>query len=346
MDALPEQNHERRRPTIRDVASAAGVSTATVSNVLRGTRFVGPDLQEKVRHAIATLGYRPNSLAAGLRERRSRMIGIVVPDITSGFFSAVLRRIEDLAAVGNYQILLADSQENTERETERISALARRQADGLILFPCSDNPSALDEVRESQIPTVIVDRVFRDPELDDVSADNFAAAQLGTEHLLSLGHKEILLAASDLRINNIVERVNGYKTALVAAGLGGRQQIFEAGNRSETAYKAVKRRLQEGPHPTAIFALTHVVALGALRAIWELQIRFPEELSLLAFDDVDWMTALRPFVSTLQQPIDELATEAWSTLMRRLDGNNDERRHLRFPCRLMVRESTVPCQQR
>src|SRR5262249_20711820 len=147
------------------------------------------------------------------------------------------------------------------------------------------------------------------------------------------------------RINNIVERVNGYKTALAAGGLAGCEHIFEAGNHSEAAYEAVKRRLQEGPRPTAIFALTHLVALGALRAIWELQIRFPGELSLLAFDDCDWMTALRPFVSTLQQPIEELATEAWSILMRRLDGNNDDRRHLRFPCRLMVRESTVPCQR-
>ena len=132
-----EQMAASNRPTMRDVAEAAGVSTATVSNVLHGLRFVGPEKQKRVRDAIARLSYSPNRVAASLRSRRSHMIGVVLPDMTTSFFSAMFRRIEELAADSNYQILLANSQEDTGRELERIQALIARQADGLIVVPLS-----------------------------------------------------------------------------------------------------------------------------------------------------------------------------------------------------------------
>ena len=200
-----EQMAASNRPTMRDVAKAAGVSTATVSNVLHGLRFVGPEKQQRVRDAIANLSYSPNRVAASLRSRRSQLIGVVLPDMTTSFFSAMFRRIEELAADSNYQILLADSQEDTGRERERIQALIARQTDGLIVVPCIDKSPALDEIRQSGIPTVIFDRVAADTDFDSIAVDNIAAGREGTAHLLALGHRNIVFLASDPGLRNIAE---------------------------------------------------------------------------------------------------------------------------------------------
>ena len=146
---------EHRGTTIHDVARAAGVSTATVSNVLRGTRYVGPELQQRVQEAIAALQYSPNSVPASLLERRSRTIGVVVPDITNGLFPPIVRRLAKRAAFTDYQLILTDSQEDPAWERERVRALIRRKVDALIVIPCRDDSPMLEDVRQSGIPTVL-----------------------------------------------------------------------------------------------------------------------------------------------------------------------------------------------
>src|SRR5215472_9183815 len=158
----------QRGPTIHDVARAADVSTATVSNVLRGTRYVGPELQQRVQDAIAALQYSPNSVAASLRERRSRTIGVVVPDITIGLFPAIVRRLAKRAAFTDYQLILADSQEDPNWEQDRVRALIRRKIDGLIVTPCRDDSPMLEDIRQSGIPTVLLDRVAENTDFDHV----------------------------------------------------------------------------------------------------------------------------------------------------------------------------------
>jgi LacI family transcriptional regulator len=342
-NSMPQRQQAFRnpRPTIRDVAEAAGVSTATVSNVLRGTRFVGPNRQKKVRDAIELLGYNPNWVAASLRARRSGVIGIVVPDITNSFFAAVVRRIEELAARSDYQILLADTQEDPDRERERVLALIRRQVDGLIVAPCRDQSEAFNDIRKSKIPTVIVDRVEKGTEFDSVSATNITAAHEGCRHLISLGHRRITMLASEPLLRNIAERIQGYRNALAEAGLSRFASVIVSGLSSEQARKAVHPILAARDRPTAVFAATGFLALGALRAIWEAGLSVPEMISLLAFDDCEWMTALRPFLSALHQPIDEIARDAWSALTDRLEGKRVEPLCRELPCTLVVRESTA-----
>lgn len=331
----------KHRPTIRDVAEAAGVSTATVSNVLRGTRPVRAERRNKVLSAIEYLGYSPNLMAAGLRAKRSRMIGIVVPDITTSFFGELVRRIEELASGSDYQILLVNTQENSDRELERVRALIRRQADGLIVIPCHDYARTFEEISKSRIPMVLVDRAVRESEFDAISANNFAAAREGCRYLISLGHREITLLASDPNIRNIAERIQGYEKAMAEAGLSKFIRVVVGGMTSDEAHQALRPALQIGGRPSAIFAATQVMALGALRAIWEAGLTLPEMISLIAFDDSEWMTALRPFISTLSQPIDEIAQEAWLVLTGRIDGRALEKVNREFPCTLIIRESTA-----
>ncbi len=330
------------RPTIRDVAKAAGVSTATVSHVLSGARAVRPARQKQVLEAIESLGYSPNWAAASLRVRRSSVIGIVVPDVTSTFFGTLIREVEELAAVSNYQILLADTQEDPDRERERVRALIRRRPDGLIVVPCRDHTRTLEDIRRSDIPTVIVDRVEKETEFDSVSVGNFESTREGCRHLISLGHRRITLLVSEPGLRNIAERIGGYREALAEAGLGRLEAITVAGtNSAERGCQALRPNLAAPSRPTAIFALTDYLALGALRAIWEAGLSVPNQISLLAFDDCEWMTGLRPFLSAVRQPVHQIASEAWSTLKNRLEGKPMARLRHVLPCSLIIRESTA-----
>ena len=205
---------ERRSATIYDVAEAAGVSTATVSNVLRSTRHVRPDLQKRVQDAISALGYTPQRATPGLRERRSRIVGVVVPDITTGLFCNIVRRIEQRAAGTDYQIILADTQEDFSSESERVRALVKHKIDGLIIVPCRDDSPVLEELRERRIATVLLDRVGRDIDFDSVSADNVAATREGTRHLIALGHRRIAVGGQRPKPSCIRARIQGYQEAL------------------------------------------------------------------------------------------------------------------------------------
>jgi LacI family transcriptional regulator len=338
-----EQMAASKRPTMRDVAEAAGVSTATVSNVLRGLRFVGPEKQQRVRDAIANLSYSPNRIAASLRSRRSQLIGVVLPDMTTSFFSAMFRRIEELAADSDYQILLADSQENTGRERERIQALIARQTDGLIVVPCIDKSPALDEIKQSGIPTVIFDRVAADTDFDSIAVDNIAAGREGTAHLLALGHRNIVFLASDPGLRNIAERTEGYRSALQDSGFGDLARVIVSGDKAIDGERAMRAVLAESHRPSAVFTSTHILAMGALRAIWAAGLQIPQSVSLLTFDESVWMTALRPFLSVINQPVEEIAQAIWSTMTERLAGCTSPPVHLDLRCTLIKRESTGIC---
>jgi LacI family transcriptional regulator len=325
---------------MRDVADAARVSTATVSNVLHGLRFVGPEKRQRVLDAIAHLNYSPNRVAASLRSRRSHIIGIVVPDITTSFFSAVVRRIEELAAGSNYQVFLAESQENTGRESARIEALIARQVDGLFVVPVIDHSPALDDIRRSAIPTVVFDRVAADIDFDSIAVDNVDAGQQGARHLLSLGHRNIVMLASDMSLRNIAERVRGFLAAFDEAGVAKLERVVVSGDTANDGERALREVLARPDRPSAVFTSTHILAIGALRAIWSAGLGIPQSISLLTFDESVWMTALRPFLSVIHQPVEEIAQAAWSTMSGRLAGNPSPLVHLDLPCSLIAREST------
>lgn len=344
-DEMQRQDKKRltKRPvaTIRDVASLAGVAPATVSNVLTQRRAVRPELKERVLAAIGTLGYRPNRLASSLRRMRSDTIGILVPDLTNPFFAALVHHLEDLASEDGYQILLAGSNEDETREADRLATLMARRIDGLIIAPARD---ATPTLATHAIPTVLMDRGFEQSGFDAVAADNVAAARLGCRHLLALGHRDIALVATSLTLANMRERAEGYRTALADAGLHGRARVILGGFNLDSCRAAVEQDLRRAEPPTAIFAADYVSTLGAVKAIRALDLAFPDAISLLGFDDSAWMTALRPYLSVVVQPVAAMATRVWCLLRERLAEPSHPSRKERLPCALAVRESTQrPC---
>jgi LacI family transcriptional regulator len=296
--------------------------------------------KERVLAAVKALGYRPNALAASLRRKETRTIGIVVPDLTNPFFGGLVHRIEELAAESDYQILLVSSNEDPKQEAARIRALLDRRIDGLIVAPSRDEVEAVRHPIGTLPPTVLVDRGFGLAGFDTIAADDFQAAHRGCRHLLELGHRDIAMLATDPKLANIAERVAGYRKALGEAGLGKRARVIVGGLDVDHCQGAAERELRRADRPTAIFAATYTATLGAIKAIRAIGLEFPRDISLLGIDDVDWMEVLHPYISAVAQPVEAMAAEAWRLLNQRLAGGHAKSARIRLPCTLHVREST------
>ena len=331
-----------RLPTVSDVAARAGVAPATVSNVITGRRPVAEALRIRVHEAIDVLGYKTNQVAASLRLKQTRSIGIVVPDLTNPFFAALVRHVEELAAESDFQILLVGSNETASQEAKRIRALISRRIDGLIIAPTQDNVSEIVVATDGRVPVVLVDRAIGAKGFDTIAADNVEAGYSGCRHLIELGHKHIAILETASALANINDRAIGYRKAMAEAGLAAHGRIIDGGLTIESCRQAIEPVLRAKQRPTAIFATAYVATLGTIKAIRAIDLNFPQDISLLGFDDFDWMTALRPYVSTIRQPVQELAINAWNLLHARIAGEVQGHLQVRLPCSLQVRESTAP----
>jgi len=339
-----------RTPTIRDVAQRAGVSVATASNVVNGHRPVGEASRGKVLEAIATLDYRLDRAASALRGRSTRLIGMVVPDITNVFFASLVHRVEALAERDGYDLLIVSTSEDAAKERRRVEALVARRIDGLIVVPVSDDSMGAlkrggDGSRLS--PAVLVDRGAEAAEFDTVRADCEAGGYAAARHLVDLGHRDIAILAHSKRLDNVEQRIAGARRALVEAGLEPRDRVVYGGQDLESLRGAIELELERADRPTAIFALTNVCALASIKAARSLGLEIPGDVSIVGFDDFDWMGALRPYLTTVAQPVDDFASAAWRLLMRRLkDEAASGVERIELPCTLKVRESTGPARPR
>lgn len=336
-------------PTIRDVARRAGVSVATASNVVNGNRPVGESSRRRVLEAIAALGYRVDRSASALRGRATRLVGMAVPDITNVFFAGLIHGVEALAERDGYDLLVVSSNEDASVERRRLEALVARRIDGLIVAPASDDSMPRLVAAGVRLPpTVLVDRGAGAPGFDTVSAECEAGAYAAVQHLIELGHRNIAVLGHSGHLQNIALRVAGCRRALGKAGLEGRERLIYGGRNLETLRGAIELELHRADAPTAIFALTNVCALAALKAARGLNLDIPGDVSIVGFDDLDWMSALRPYLSTVAQPKAGLVEASWRLLMQRLapDAADLEAARIELPCALKVRESTGPVRPR
>ena len=336
-----------RAPTIRDVALRAGVSVATASNVVSGVRPVGEASRRKVLESIEALDYRLDRAASALRGRSTRLIGMVVPDITNVFFASLVNGVEALAERDGYDLLIVSTSEDAANERRRIEALVARRIDGLIVVPVADDTMLALRDGSRLPPAVLIDRGAEAPGFDTVRADCVAGGYAAGRHLIDLGHRDIAVLTHSKRLDNIEQRIVGCRRALSEAGLDGRDRVIYGGHDLESQRAAIELELDRADRPTAIFALTNVCALASIKAARGLGLEIPGDVSIVGFDDFDWMSALSPYLTTVAQPVDDFASTAWRLLMRRLkgDGESDVER-IELPCTLKVRESTGPARPR
>lgn len=311
-----------RSYTMRDVARLAGVSVATVSAVVNGKQVVRPAVVAKVQDAMKALNFHPDYVARSLRVRKTTTIGVVVPDFSSGFFVDVLRGIEDAARSVGYSVLLCNSDEDVQQEHVHLRALLSRRVDG-ILLASTDLYSIADTRVRSGAPIVLFDRVPPGYGGPAVTVDNVDAAYRATQHLIGLGHRDIAFIAGRLDLSTATDRAEGFRRALEDAHLLLNGAFFKRGDyHPESGYQNGLELLKLRPRPTAIVCSNGVMTLGLLRALHELQVRCPEEISIIGFDEpapdsygFSLSTLLRPELTVVAQPGHEVGRNAAQMLL-------------------------------
>ncbi|MFO1033287.1 MAG: LacI family DNA-binding transcriptional regulator [Hyphomicrobiales bacterium] len=338
----PPPKPKTRAPTIKDVAARAGVSTATVSHVLNGKGRAGAKTRDKVMDAVRLLNFRPNGNAASLRSRKSKLVGLVVPSLSNAFFARMASEFERLAFAHGYEIAVIISDEDVAIERDRILTLLSRQLEGLIVYPASDESVGGGLDPQALPPTVVMDRGLGIAGVDSVGLKNEEAGRLVARELLSLGHRRIgvLLPTIDLAASR--DRVTGISTELEQAGGDAECRVVLGGHTIDGARSAIEQELHRQDRITALVAATNVATLGAIKAIQSLQLRMPEDISLIGFDDFEWMTALRPYVSAVAQPFEAFASKGWAMLLARMARRGEVLpfEHVLFPGELRIRESS------
>jgi LacI family transcriptional regulator len=330
--ALSGRERRARRPNIHDVAARARVSAGTVSNVLTGRRAVVPEVAERVRAAVAKLGYVTDIAASHLRSSQSTVVGVLVPDLTNRFFATFVGTVEGLVRADGYRVLVASS--GLDGAMEPV---------GLIVIPCEDRFESRAVLAGTRIPVVVADRFGEHPDCDAVGVDNADAVSRAASHLLELGHRRVMILASTLDLNNVRQRVAGARAILAAAPRSPAPEVLEVGSGLEQASEALFARLGRANAPTAIIALTNTTTLAALKALSRRKLRVPRDISLVGFDDDDWMEVVRPGITAVRQPLADMARAAWSRLRERLAGDTSGSVQVQLPCTLVLRDSTAAC---
>jgi LacI family transcriptional regulator len=325
--------------SINDVARLAGVSPATVSNVLTGRKPVSAKLVKKVEAAVKALDYRTDPLASMLRSGEAKVIAVLVPDLDNPFFTSVVSAVEQCLGPEAYEVIVASSHGEEEVEKSRLKAILAWRPAGLVVIPCSDGFPGRDLIEPSRTPYVIADRVTENLSADTVSVDNEDAGAIGARHLIDLGHRDILIAASSLSLANIRQRCSGASEVMRLRGLP-EPAIIELGLSIEEASGRLSKWFDENPPPTAIQALTNFTTLSVLTTLAERGLRMPDDISLIGFDDYAWMRARATPLTAIFQPVREMGRALWDTLSARIKGDLSPAKHVLLPCELRVRAST------
>lgn len=304
---------------IKDVAEKAGVSITTVSHVINETRYVSDDLKARVFNAMNALNYRPNTLARSLRSGRSRTIGLVIPDISNLFFAEISRKIEDKGFEYGYSVILCNTDDDREKEKSYIDVLLEKQVDGIIFISAGAAKENILKQMEMDIPIVVADRDIPSLASDVVLIDNHEGGYEATHYLITLNHKRIACITGPSLMTPSALRVEGYKHALKDAGIPINESLICQGNfRYESGKKCMQDLLNNPEPPTAVFVCNDMMALGAFRAIHEIGKKIPEHISLVGFDNIPLSQTAYPALTTMAQPIVEMANISVDLLVERI----------------------------
>ena len=323
--------------TLADVAREAGTSPSTASRALSGRGYVAPDVRKRLLAVADRLGYVPNLSARTLKQRQSRVVGVVVSDLSNPFYAALAAGAEQTLREAHYQMLLLGDNSETAHELAGARTFLAMRAPGVIMTPASR--AAGDLLLARGIPVVEVDRRLA-TSCDAVVIDNERGAHDAVTHLLELGHKRIALLMAPTTWTSDAGRLRGYRAAMASAGLPADRSLV--GKIDAQAADAAARisALLDSARPTAVFAANNQLAEQAWREIRRRRLQIPRDISLVAFDDVPWMGMVQPAITAVDQPVFEMGRRAALLLLRRLDDPTCGRTIEVLEPRLVVRGST------
>ncbi|MCB8883383.1 LacI family DNA-binding transcriptional regulator [Acidisoma cellulosilytica] len=345
---MSQETPPRKPATVQDVAQAAGVSKATAARALGQYGAVSTSVRARVVAAAEALGYRPNEMARSMSTGRSGTIGVIVGDIENPYFGLAVRGISDGARALGFNVILANSAEDSAEERMTVEVLARKQIDGLIVAPAAAGDVV--HLRDYARPLVLMDRTVAALAVDTVVMDDASAAAEATSLLLDAGHRRIAYltatklagAHTEIDISTVANRIAGFARAMQAAGIGDpwAQVHFGVTPRGD-GQGVIRALLARDDRPTAVLASDSLIALEVLRATKALGLTIPGDLSLVSFHDADWTSAVTPAVTVLAQPAYALGQAAVGMLIERIEGLIAPPRRVELPMRLIVRESVA-----
>ena len=324
---------------IHEVAKLAGVAPITVSRVVNNNGYVSEETRRRVEAAIQELNYIPNALGPSLRSKRTKTLALVLPHITGHFFGAIARGAEDAANRRGYHVILGNTDGSDTKQEEYLFFLAKKQVDGFILVPTSQH--APKTLQKHKIPFVTLDRKVIEDQVDCVRADSVGGAYKLTKHLLELGHCRVAVITGPQDHSTAYDRAKGAIQAFREAGLSEQPQIYWGEYSPELAYERAKQALAAVPRPTAIFAASDVLLIGVIRALREANLRVPEDMSVVAFDDIPPSILVDPFFTVAVQPTYEMGRQAVELLLARLGTERpDKFRDIVLPVEVIIRKSS------
>jgi LacI family transcriptional regulator len=328
--------------TIRDVAKLAGVAPTTVSRVMNNSGYVSAATRQRVEAAAAELHFEPNLLASGLKSRRTRTIALVLTDITNPFWTSVARAVEDEASSEGYTVIFCNTDEDDTKQDQYLSMLVQRRVDGVLLVPASNSGKTVQKLQAQGVHVVVLDRQVEGVDVDIVRGDSVQGAHALMSHLLSLGHRRVGMLAGPTDVSAARDRVRGYRLALAEAKLDVDETLVRYGRFTvESGDTMTRELLTLVPRPTALFAANNFIAVGAMRALHNAGLRVPDDMSLVAFDDLPDTYMQAPILTVAVQPTYELGTVAAKLLLDRLKREAPRRpTDVLLATELIVRAST------
>ncbi len=324
--------------TIKDVANAAGVSTATVSRVLANNAPIKPETRERVLNAIAQLNYRPNLIARSLRVQKSARIGLVVSDIRNPFFTAIGRAVEDAAYEQGYSVLMCNTDENPEKEELYLNLLRDENVAGVIFSPTQQFNIAA-HTYEGRMPFVIIDRSVNENEADMVLLDNISAACELTNHLIKNGYRKLAGLFGDASTTG-QDRHRGFIKALQEHQLSPFGVNFVS-PRIKQGYDATLALLAQPDRPDAIFTSNSLLTAGSFQAMRDNKIPVPNEVALVGFDETTWGAMVDPPITVMAQPTEEIGRTAIELLFQRIQEPSRQTQLVMLNGTLIARESSA-----
>ena len=329
--------------TLKELAMRANVHPSTISRVANNdpSLRIAAATRLRIEGLLRETGYQPNGVARGLKMRQTKVLAVVIPDITNPFFAALFRGVEDAASPRGFNVLLCNTDGMPDRQRSHLQSLQARRVDGVIVASSFLKDPSVRELRGQKGPYVLVNRFSDEGEDPFVGSDDLLGGQLATTHLVELGHTRIGHLAGKPTVSTGILRRRGFLAALAFAGITPDPRlIIEAGYTEESGALAGRRLLSLPDPPTAVFAVTDMVALGLAGVARQLGLRIPQDLAIVGYNDIPLASRVSPGLTTMHVPIHEFGSVAVRLLLEQLESESVGRR-VRFTPDLIVRESTV-----
>lgn len=327
--------------TLAQVAQRAGVSTATVSMVLRNKGRISQATRERVLKALDESGYVYNQTAANLRNRSSNQVGLLLPDITNPFYSEMTAGLSHEMERHELLLFLANSEESGDRQQKFVDSLMRNSACGMVLCAARDTPqSFFDGLKRRNIPAIMVVRPQDDPDFDFVGTDNFLGTQMATTHLLKLGHRNIAFIGGSLNSGTRAQRLGGFTSKLLESGIAVNPQWIVTSQASQSdGARVAEALLTRYPEITAAICYQDIVALGVMQALRKAGRETGRNFALIGFDDISEAVLVQPALTTVSVTAKEIGRKAGELLYSRINGNDEPPKRIILPPALVIRES-------